>query len=83
MHFQEAGVPIESLYTHGNESGDLLIWLEKQFVHNYLLKGLQTWNVPLAQTINHLPPSLHQNMLPENHEEPETQLGSVDTIISA
>ena len=35
--------------------------MQKQFTENYLLKGLETFNVPLASTINSLPPSLHRN----------------------
>jgi hypothetical protein len=34
----------------------LALSLEKQFLNNMLLKGHPTWNVPLAETLNHLPP---------------------------
>jgi len=59
-HFMDPFVPIESIYEdHG--SSPFEIALEKQLTENYMLKGYDTFNVPLAKTINSLPPSLHQN----------------------
>lgn len=68
QHFMEPGVPIESIYETGGDGsnpGQLQVALQKQFPANYLLKGLHTWNVPLAHTINHLPPDVHQDFLPK------------------
>jgi len=59
-HFMETGVPIETIY-EDQGSIPLEIALQKQFTENYMLKGLDTFNVPLASTINSLPPALHRN----------------------
>jgi hypothetical protein len=56
-------VPVETIY-EDQGSIPLEIALEKQFTENYMLKGLDTFNIPLAQTLNNLPPSLHQNFAP-------------------
>lgn len=59
-HFMDYSVPLENIYENRDgETGsmkDLQIALQKQLPANYLLKGLKTWNVTLAQTINNLPP---------------------------
>jgi hypothetical protein len=60
MHFQEPSVPIESIY-----DANLVNCLEKQLPNAAILKGLQTWNVPMNQTLNALPPSVHASGLPE------------------
>lgn len=76
-HFMEPLVPIESIYD-SSDSTPLHATLEKQFANNYMLKGLQTWNVPLHKTINSLPPSIHQNFLPSS----EPKYAAIDTIKS-
>jgi hypothetical protein len=48
-------VPLESIY----ENGSLVDMLEKQFVANFLVKGLPTWNVSLEKTLNNLPSKNH------------------------
>jgi len=35
--------------------------LERQFPTNLMLKGFPSWNVPLASTLNKLPPVVHEN----------------------
>lgn len=41
-----------------------------------MLKGLDTFNVPLAHTINCLPPSLHHNFAPS----PTPQVADIDIV---
>jgi hypothetical protein len=63
--FQEPDVAVESIYELSEQGRhNLALSLEKQFVNNMLLKGQRTWNVPLAQTLNYLPPQVHRNFLP-------------------
>lgn len=71
----EPGVPLESIY-EDQGSMPLQISLEKQLANNYMLKGFDTWNVPLSKTINSLPPSLHQNFLPVS----EPKYAAIDVI---
>jgi hypothetical protein len=35
-----------------------------------MLKGFPSWNVPLAHTLNKLPPQVHQNGLPGQSRAP-------------
>jgi hypothetical protein len=61
-HFMEPGVPVESIYENGGDGANpsqLQVALQKQFPANYLLKGLHTWNISLAHTINNMPPDVH------------------------
>lgn len=62
-HFMEPTVPVEAIYEDLG-SNPLEIVLEKQFTENYMMKGLDTFNIPLASTINSLPPALHHNFAP-------------------
>lgn len=56
---------MESIYELSEQGRhSLALSLEKQFVNNMLLKGQRTWNVPLAQTLNFLPPKMHRNFFP-------------------
>lgn len=65
-HFMEPSVPIEAIY-EDQGSIPIEVALQKQFTENYMLKGLDTFNVPLASTVNNLPPSLHTNFMPAGH----------------
>jgi len=65
-HYMDFTVPIESIYENLEENGlksNLQIALQKQLPSNYLLRGLRTWNVTLAQTVNSLPPALQRDMI--------------------
>ena len=44
-----------------------------------MLKGFPTWNVPLAQTLNNLPPEVHQNALSQKLTKP-TRVDKVMTL---
>jgi hypothetical protein len=74
-HFMETGVPVETIY-EDQGSIPLEVSLQKQFTENYMLKGLDTFNVPLASTINSLPPSLHRNFATSS----VPQFGDIDVV---
>jgi len=76
-HFMEPSVPIEPIY-EDQGSIPIEVALQKQFAENYMLKGLDTFNVPLATTVNNLPPSLHSNFTPAGHP----QHGEIDVVKS-
>jgi hypothetical protein len=58
--FQEFKTELENVFEcQSMYRNDLLTALENQFPHNLMLKGFPSWNVPLAQTLNNLPPSVH------------------------
>ena len=81
--FQEPDVAVESIYELSEQGRhNLALSLEKQFVNNMLLKGQRTWNVPLAQTLNYLPPQVHRNFLPPATVKvnPKKEQGKVDTL---
>ena len=82
-HYMDYSVPIESIYENKEEDGstmkNLQIGLQKQMPANYLLKGLRTWNVSLAQTINALPPSTQRDMTPSDMKPTNAAIDSVKT----
>lgn len=58
--FEKASSIIDS--SEGN-TNDIRSSLERQFPHNLMLKGFPTWNVKLEDTINNMPPQVHENGL--------------------
>lgn len=74
---------MESIYELSEQGRhNLALSLEKQFVNNMLLKGLDTWNVCLANTINALPSQVHRNFLPPSvtKQNPRLEEGKVDVV---
>jgi hypothetical protein len=76
-------VPVENIYAQNEKGqGDLVLALERQFATSMLLKGLPTWNIPLAQTLNHLPPQAHRNFIPPTAvtKDRDSECGSADVL---
>lgn len=62
--FQEFRVELENIFEcEKPHHGDLRAALERQFPQNLLIKGYPTWNVKLEDTLNKLPPQVHENSL--------------------
>ena len=54
--------------------------MEKQFPSNLFLKGVPSWNVPLANTLHNLPPSIHENALQDRQMLTHKPISAVKTI---
>lgn len=82
-HFQEPGLSLENIYeVESCESShkSLVAYIEKQMVNNYLVKGLPTWNVPLARTLNKMPPSLQKSFVKHKFAKNLPQNRAIDCL---
>eukprot|EP00347_Sterkiella_histriomuscorum_P017580 403348792 len=81
--YQEFKVELENIFERSNQNQiadqDLRFQLAKQFPQNLLLKGLSTWNVPINETLNSMPPQVHDNNL-EGLKQNYCSIDSVKSI---
>jgi len=59
--YQHPQVELENIYVSCPESGkrDIQAALEAQFKNNLLVRGFDSWNVPLSKSLNSMPPARH------------------------
>jgi hypothetical protein len=59
--YQHLKVDLENIYESCSEAGkrDIQAVLEEQFRSNLMIKGFDSWNVPLAKSINSMPSRAH------------------------
>jgi hypothetical protein len=75
--FQEFRTELEDIFSgEGGES--LTARLERQFPSNAMIKGYPTWNVPLSDTLNSMPPSIH-NL----NDEECSEIAGVKTLVKS
>lgn len=67
--YQHLSVGLENIFDLPGEAGssDIQASLEAQFKSNLMLRGYDSWNVPLHRSLNAMPPQSHYSTI--NHSE--------------
>jgi hypothetical protein len=61
--YQHLQVELENIYQACPETGtrDVQAALEAQFTNNLMVRGLESWNVPLSNSLNSMPSKAHRS----------------------